>query len=225
MKPVEPSRTSTYGWKPREIRKMVKTRLKTGIQSETTTTQECTCGFEGCVGCRYGAKTMTPKTRKPTRTNARDRGVTTPISFVDIVVGTPRCNPTRLSYAEAVTGTPRTPSQTGCSTTGITRGHLAEDVTPDKSVTSDNLLFQVENDIDEEVYNEQTHRPNSTITEPFTNKNNKQKWTIEEKLDLYRCYCKALSKGLKVTKGTYEIWREENPTNRPNMNPTTLSNQ
>ena len=152
---------------------MVKNRSKTGNQRDTTTVQKCTCAFEGCVGCRYDTKTTTPKNRRSTRTNARDRGITTPISHVDIVNGTPRCNPTRLSYAEVVTGTPKcTPSQTGCSTPGTPRGHLSDDVTPEKSVTSDNLSIQVENVIDEDVHKEQTHRPVSTTTESFTDKTN-----------------------------------------------------
>ncbi len=65
LKPVEPSRRPTYGLKPREIRKMVKTRSSTGSLSETTTIRKCTCAFEGCVGCSYGHKTTTPKTPKP----------------------------------------------------------------------------------------------------------------------------------------------------------------
>ena len=125
-----------------------------------------------------------------------------------------------------MTGTKSTPSQTGRSSTGPTRSHPSDNVTPDVDDKRDNLSNQVGSDVREEVPSEQTQEPNPTPDEPFRKKiNSRQKWTIEEKRDLYKCYCKAIIKKMRTTEGTYTIWREENLTNRTNMNAVTLNNQ
>ena len=163
------------------------------------------CDLEGCMGCNICKYIASPMASSQVRRTS------------EVSPG--------LSYAEAVTGSPRgTPSQTGDSSTGTTRGHLSDDVTPDLSAICDNLSFQVEDVINEEVP-EPTQRSISTITEPFINTNKRQKWTIEDKLELHKCYCEATFKGLTSTEGTYTIWRNKHPTDRPNMNAIKLSNQ
>ena len=190
---------------------MVKLRSSQDAARQTETPR---CSFDGCAGCYMCIPPLSPLTQT---SQAR---ITNEIPSL-----TRKVSPLK-SYAEAVTGSPHgTPPHTGDSSTGPTRGHGSDDVTPDSSVLCDALSIQVRNDINEEVLNEPTQRSIPTITEPFNNVNKKQKWTIEDKVELYRCYCEATSKELKATAGTYSIWREKYPTDRPNMNAMKLSNQ
>ena len=130
---------------------MVKTRSSMENQGETLATPLCGCSFEGCVGCQYGSTNTTPKTPEPRRPHSRTSPGLTP----------------GKSFAEAVRGSPSgTPTQTGCSSTGRKRSHLSDHVTPDISERSDNLLFQVEDDTNEEVHG-QTQRPTYTTTERY----------------------------------------------------------
>jgi hypothetical protein len=165
-------------------------------------------------------KQVTP-VRTPGKTNltGSPSGLTPGRSYVEALLSP------KYSNAELVTGSPAgTPPHTGGSSTGRTRSHLSDDVTTDISEIRDNLLFQEGNDTNEDVL-EQNQRPVPTTTEPFNNTTKRQKWTIDEKLDLYECYSEAITKGMKTTIGTYNIWRAKHPLDRPNMNPTKLSNQ
>ena len=66
------------------------------------------------------------------------------------------------------------------------------------------------------------------ITGPSTDINiisPRQRWTKEENVALFKCYCEAISKKMTKVKGTYELWRKENPNTRVNINAITLSNQ
>ena len=96
------------------------------------------------------------------------------------------------------------------------------DVTPKQSEDNDKRSTQVDDDINAITTQEST----STMTEPLNETTNKRKkWTIVEKKELYYCYCEAITRGLKATLGTYEILKERNPTNRPNIDANKLSNQ
>ena len=104
-----------------------------------------------------------------------------------------------------------TPPQAEYSSTGSTRGHRSDDVTTNSIELCDNLTIQVGNDIKAEAPSEQTQRPILTTTNLPNNTNKRKKLTIKDKVELYRFYCKAASKGLKATAGTYTIWREKHP--------------
>ena len=174
------------------------------------------CAFIGCCGCSMCDHATSqfpplPSTKSVTRT----RRLSSRLSEV---------SPRNL-YADIVAGSPiGTPPQTGRSSPGQTRGHLSDDVTPDISEQCDKLSFLEGNDVNEEV-NKQNQRPGPTLMEPCTTNKKRQTWTIEEKLEVYRCYYEATKKGLKVVNGTYEIWRVRNPLNRPTINANKLNNQ
>ena len=64
----------------------------------------------------------------------------------------------------------------------------------------------------------------ATTRPPTNNRKKRNRWTKEEQVELYHCYCEARKLNLKSsTKGTYEIWRERNPYARPQMDPNKLA--
>ena len=52
--------------------------------------------------------------------------------------------------------------------------------------------------------------------------NNRVLWSKKENIELYRCYCLAKLKSLPIKSGTFELWRQRNPTLRPRMNASAL---
>ena len=194
----------------------MKTRSPTGNQRESTPTQECTCEFEGCVGCRYGLNHTSPKTPKPkSPTTSRNTGLTPGLSYADAVTRSSR-------KTERSTGRP-SPSQKRDSSTN--------DVNFEKSSIRDNLSSQMENAMnDKPTLRVDTNLPSvpNPITGPSTDIpiiSPRQRWTKEENVALFKCYCEATSKNLGKIKGTYEIWRKNNPDTRLNLNANTLSTQ
>ena len=68
--------------------------------------------------------------------------------------------------------------------------------------------------------------PSTTKKGPLKNtKNNKHKWTREERIGLIKCFYLAEIKGLPIVKGTFDIWRESYPNLCPKMTSLTLSSQ
>ena len=199
---------------------MVKTSSPTGGNDMTTRTVQNKYTDKRHTKQYKCHGNLTPKTAKSTRTSTtKYQGLTPNKTFAEAVIGTPkRC----------------TPPQTGNSSTGTTRSHMLGDVTPRSCDNNDNLSNKADddgtkssnNDTNNDI-NEINQNPTSTNKEPFTKQNNtkRQKWTIEEKRDLYKCYCEAITKGLKTTEGTYLIWRNKNQNKRPNMDAVKLSNQ
>ena len=128
------------------------------------------------------------------------------------------------SYAEALTGSP---------SPGLPRDRSTGDVNPNRSVISDTLSIQEEQSDTNGNSNEpirlfdtnQQSTPSQTEPSTNTTNTNRQRWTKDEQIDIVKCYYEALRKGLPLTKGTFNIWREKYPLRRPNMNPVTLSNQ
>ena len=122
------------------------------------------------------------------------------------------------SYVEALTG---------CPSPGLSRDRPTDDVNSVRGVIIDNLSILEECDANEESdLTERIQEPTPSITNLTTTiKIHKQSWTKDEQVDLYKCYCIAINKGLPVTKGTFEIWRKKFPTTHPNMTSNTLSGQ
>ena len=93
-------------------------------------------------------------------------------------------------------------------------------------VRNDKPLAQA-NDNMNKVNDKLKQTPVTATTRLSTNnKNKRNRWTKEEQVELYHCYCEARKLNLKsLTKGTYEIWRERNPYTRPHMDPNKLATQ
>ena len=166
------------------------------------------CNLEGCAGCNICIYMATPVASSHTRR----RGGLSP----------------GISYAEAVTGSPRgTPPQTGNLSTGSTRGHFSDYVTPEKSVSSDTLSSPSRNDINENTINLGNQQFNCETTGPISTQSNntRYKWKREEKVELFWCYCYAMYKQLPITIGTFDVWRKRNPDLLPTMHKDKLSNQ
>ena len=49
------------------------------------------------------------------------------------------------------------------------------------------------------------------------------KWTHEERIELYTCYCLALKENLNVIHGTYSIWKRRNENIKSNMTAIQLN--
>ena len=56
-------------------------------------------------------------------------------------------------------------------------------------------------------------------------KTKKHKWTRDEKVEVFKCYLLARFKKLPITSGTFDMWKERNPSPKVKMTPVTLSNQ
>ena len=69
----------------------------------------------------------------------------------------------------------------------------------------------------------------STLERPATNvdrRNNRQKWTREDYIEVMFCYYKAKADPSEgVRKDTYRIWRGRNPNQRPNLTDNASMNQ
>ena len=104
------------------------------------------------------------------------------------------------SYAEAVSNTPRAQETTGCPSPGSPRDRSSDDVNSETSVLTDNLSVQegsVTNEKSSDIrVSDRNQESTPTITDPSTNTtNNRKRWTKEEQVDLFRCYCEAIKKG------------------------------
>ena len=119
------------------------------------------------------------------------------------------------SYAEALTGSPLP---------RLKSDRVTRDVSLETRVTNDKLSTR-----DESIANDgnnetnQMHAP--TTKRPSTNKNKRTRWTKDEQIELFRCYCASIRLKLTASKGTFEIWQKRNPTSRSNMTPNTLETQ
>ena len=123
------------------------------------------------------------------------------------------------------TGQSSAESTTGSSPPGLKRSRTTRNVNRAACETNDKHPSphdgRIANDGNDET--RQTHAP--PTQRPKTTKNKRIKWTKDEQIELFRCYCESIKLKLTASKGTFEIWRKKNPTSRPNMTPNTLSNQ
>ena len=185
---------------------MVKTRSSKGFHDATSATHRPKCNSKGCPGCLLCDATIAP--RIPTIEQPF------PKRYACLTPG--------KSYAEAVSGSP-----TGSLSTGSTRGHVLDYVTPKKRASSNALSSPSQNDIIENTINLENHQFNCETTGPISDKIHKSryKWTREEIVNLYWCYCYTKVKQLPITSGTFDIWRKQYPNLLPMMKKEKLSNQ
>ena len=177
-------------------------------------TQAFSCGYVGCSGC-YMCTHAAPASPLGNTNLTRSPDVIT-TDAPEVPDESPSRNPWLTpgkSYAEAVTGSPCTPSPAGSLSTGITRGHESEYVTPDNRVSSDTLSSPMRNDANENIIIGNTtirnQQPSRNPPGPISNNTTRRyKWTREEKVELFWCYCYARAKQLPITNGTYEVWRQ-----------------
>ena len=120
-------------------------------------------------------------------------------------------------------GRPSAETPTGSPTSGSKWDRPPGNVNPDLTETHDKPLTQANGFVIEVAPAKQTHAV--ATTRPPTKKQKRIRWTKDEQVDLYRCYCEAKLLKLPLTKGTYEIWRKKNPSSRPNTTQVTLSTQ
>ena len=189
---------------------MVKTRSSTGGNDTTPATPQPKCSFEGCIGCFVCRGNTTPN--KPT---------TPKLSITSNTGLTPG-----KSFADAVLGSNRSPTQTGCSSPGPTRSYSPVYVTPGSNKQCNNLSIRNVNATNEITTIVQSPPSITTKKDSLTTTNKiRNKWTKDEKLELYRCYCiaKISNTTAPATKGTFKIWRERNPEIHPKMTSTTLN--
>ena len=118
-----------------------------------------------------------------------------------------------------------------CPSPSRKRDSSTSDANLEKSLIRGNLSTQMESAVqDKPILTIDTNQilVPKQITGPSTDNNNispRQRWTKEENVALFKCYCKAIDKKMSKVKGTYEIWRNKNLNTRLYLIPLTLSNQ
>ena len=184
----------------------MKTRSSEGFRDATAATHRPKCNSKGCPGCLVCDVIIAP--RIPTIEQP------SPKRYACLTPG--------KSYAEAVSGSP-----TGSLSTGSTRGHVLDYVTPKKRASSNALSSPSQNDIIENTIYLENQQFNCETTGPISDKIHKSryKWTREEIVNLYWCYCYTKVKQLPITSGTFDIWRKRYPNLLPTMKKDKLSNQ
>ena len=121
-------------------------------------------------------------------------------------------------------GRPSAKAPTGSPSTGLKRDHSSGNAMTESSEkngtpsTQERVVMKSNSDTNGNTSASQETRLQKQ-------KQKRQKWTKDEQLELYRCYCEAISLNLKQIKGTFDVWQKKHPNERPNLTPTTLANQ